>query len=105
MKKAMNKVMNKANGMLQNARKKAAILSLALSTALIAGSAKLTAFAAEGGGDSSTFDVTTVMQSAVDTTKSQMLSVLAIVVPAIAVVTAAVVGIKFGISWLKKVRG
>lgn len=104
MKKAMNKVMNKAKGMIQNVRKKAAILSLALSTALIAGSTKLTAFAAEGGGDS-TFDVTTVMQSAVDTTKSQMLSVLAIVVPAIAVVTAAVVGIKFGISWLKKVRG
>ncbi len=105
MKKAMNKVMNKAKGLIQNARKKAAILSLAISTALIAGSTKLTAFAAEGGGDSSAFDVTTVMQSAVDTTKSQMLSVLAIVVPAIAVVTAAVVGIKFGISWLKKVRG
>lgn len=104
MKKAMNKVMNKAKCVIQNARKKAAILSLALSTALIAGSAKLTAFASEGG-DSSTFDVTTVMQSAVDTTKSQMLSVLAIVVPAIAVITAAVVGIKFGISWLKKVRG
>lgn len=105
MKMAMNKVMNKAKGLIQNTRRKAAVLSLALSMALIAGSAKLTAFAAEGGGDSSAFDVTTVMQSAVDTTKSQMLSVLAIVVPAIAVITAAVVGIKFGISWLKKVRG
>lgn len=104
MKMAMNKVVNKAKGFIQNARKKAAILSLALSTALIAGSTKLTAFASEGG-DSSTFDVTTVMQSAVETTKGQMLSVLAIVVPAIAVITAAVVGIKFGISWLKKVRG
>ncbi len=103
MKNAMSKVMNKAKGVIQNARKKAAILSLAASTALIAGSTKLTAFASEGG--SSSFDVTTVMQSAVDTTKSQMLSVLGIVVPAIVVITASVVGIKFGISWLKKVRG
>ncbi|MDE6661705.1 MAG: hypothetical protein K2K46_00025 [Lachnospiraceae bacterium] len=104
MKKAISKVMNKAKGMIQNARKKAAMLSLAASTALIAGSAKLTAFAAENG-SSSSFDVSTVMQSAVDTTKTQMLSVLGIVVPAIVVITASVVGIKFGISWLKKVRG
>ena len=104
MKKAMSKVMNKAKGMIHNVRKKAAILSLAASTALIAGSTKLTAFASEGSGSSS-FDVSTVMQSAVDTTKTQMLSVLGIVVPAIVVITASVVGIKFGISWLKKVRG
>lgn len=103
MKKAISKVMNKAKGMIQNVRKKAAILSLAASTALIAGSTKLTALASES--SSSSFDVSTVMQSAVDTTKTQMLSVLGIVVPAIVAITAAVVGIKFGISWLKKVRG
>lgn len=103
MKKAMDKVMEKAKSMIRNVRKKAAILSLAASTALIAGSARLTAFASESG--SSSFDVSTVMQSAVDTTKSQMLSVLGIVVPAIVVITASVVGIKFGISWLKKIRG
>lgn len=62
--------------------------------------------AAAGAGDAaSTFDVSTVMQGAVDATKGQMFSVLAIVVPAIVAIVAAVVGIKFGIGWLKKIRG
>lgn len=104
MKKAMSKVMNKAKDMIQNVKKKAVMLSLAASTALLAGSTKLTAFASGGDGASS-FDVSTVMQSAVDTTKSQMFAVLGIVVPAIVAIVAAVVGIKFGISWLKKIRG
>lgn len=51
-----------------------------------------------------TFDVTSVMTESVSTVQSQMFSVLAVVVPAIVVVTAAVVGVKFGISWLKKIR-
>ena len=45
------------------------------------------------------------MQDAVDTTQTQMFSVLAIVVPAIVVITAAVVGIKFGVGWLRKIKG
>lgn len=55
--------------------------------------------------DAAGFDVTTVMSGAVDTTKSQMFSVLGIVVPAIVAITAAVVGIKFGIGWLRKIKG
>lgn len=51
------------------------------------------------------FDVTTIMSESVKTTQGQMFSVLAIVVPAIVAIVAAVVGIKFGISWLKKIRG
>lgn len=51
------------------------------------------------------FDVTTIMQDSVKTTQEQLFSVLAIVVPAIVAVTAAVVGIKFGINWLRKIRG
>lgn len=51
------------------------------------------------------FDVSSVMESAVSTTQGQMFSVLAIVVPAIVTIVAAVVGIKFGISWLKKIKG
>lgn len=51
------------------------------------------------------FDVTTIMSESVKTTQGQMFSVLAIVVPAIVAIAAAVVGIKFGISWLKKIRG
>lgn len=51
------------------------------------------------------FDVTTIMTDSVKTTQGQLFSVLAIVVPAIVAVTAAVVGIKFGINWLRKIRG
>lgn len=62
--------------------------------------------ATAGAGDAaSTFDVSTVMQSAVNSTQSQLFSVLAIVVPAIVAVTAAVVCIKFGVGWLKKIKG
>lgn len=51
------------------------------------------------------FDVTTIMTDSVKTTQGQMFSVLAIVVPAIVAVTAAVVAIKFGVGWLKKIKG
>ncbi|MBD5488361.1 MAG: hypothetical protein HDR13_06130 [Lachnospiraceae bacterium] len=69
--------------------------------------AKLSAIpvALASGTETAGFDVTTVMQGAVDTTKGQMFSVLAIVVPAIVAITAAVVGIKFGIGWLRKIKG
>lgn len=58
-----------------------------------------------GGDAASGFDVTTIMQDSVKTTQGQLFSVLGIVVPAIVAVTAAVVGIKFGINWLRKIRG
>lgn len=51
------------------------------------------------------FDVSTVMESAVSTTQSQLFSVLAIVVPAIVAIVAAIVGIKFGIKWLRNLKG
>lgn len=57
------------------------------------------------GEGSSSFDMTSVMSGAVETVQGQILSVLAIVVPAIVVVVGAVVGVRFGISWLKKLRG
>lgn len=57
------------------------------------------------GGDVSGFDVTTIMSDSVKTTQSQIFSVLAIVVPSIVAIVAAVVGVKFGISWLKKIKG
>lgn len=56
-------------------------------------------------GTGAAFDVTSTMQSAVTSTQTQLFSVLGIVVPAIVAVTAAVVGIKFGIGWLRKIRG
>lgn len=51
------------------------------------------------------FDVSTVMESAVSTTQSQIFSVLEIVVPAIVTIVAAIVGIKFGIKWLRNLKG
>lgn len=51
------------------------------------------------------FDVTSIMTSAVNTVQSQALSVLAIVVPAIVVVVGAVVAVKFGIKWLRSIKG
>ena len=66
---------------------------------------KLAVVALSAGTDAAGFDVTTVMSGAVDTTKAQMFSVLGIVVPAIVAITAAVVGIKFGIGWLRKIKG
>lgn len=70
-------------------------------------SSKLAALPAAltAGAEAASFDVSTVMQGAVDSTKTQMFSVLGIVVPAIVAITAAVVGIKFGVGWLRKIRG
>lgn len=58
-----------------------------------------------GGDASSGFDVASIMTESVKTTQGQPFSVLGIVVPAIVAVTAAIVGIKFGIGWLKKIKG
>ena len=57
------------------------------------------------GGTSTGFDVTSVMSESVMSVQSQLFSVLAIVVPAIVAVTAAIVAVKFGINWLKKLKG
>ena len=51
------------------------------------------------------FDVTAVITESVNNVKGQMLSVLAVVVPAIVVVVGAVVAVKFGISWIKRIKG
>lgn len=78
-----------------------------LAAAASLGAAKLAAIPAALSADtgaSTGFDIITVMQGAVDTTKTQMFSVLGIVVPAIVLITAAVVGIKFGISWLRRIK-
>lgn len=56
-------------------------------------------------GGTSGFDVTATMTDAVSTVQGQLFSVLGVVVPAIVLVTGAVVGIKYGISWLKRMKG
>ncbi len=66
--------------------------------------ASLPAVLASEGTPPAAFDVSTVMESAVSTTQSQLFSVLAIVVPAIVAIVAAVVGVKFGIKWLRNLK-
>lgn len=81
------------------------MMKLALAAPAVAAKLSAVPMALSAGEGAATFDVSTVMKSAVDSTQSQMFSVLAIVVPAIVAIVAAVVGIKFGIGWLKKIKG
>ncbi len=52
-----------------------------------------------------TFDIASVMSDAVSTTQGQIFTVLGIVVPAIVLIVGAIVGIKFGIKWLRSIKG
>lgn len=81
------------------------MMKLALAAPAVVARLSAVPMALSSGEGAASFDVSTVMKSAVDSTQSQMFSVLGIVVPAIAVVTAAVVGIKFGIGWLRRIKG
>lgn len=47
------------------------------------------------------FDLSSIMTESVSTVQTQLFMVLGIVVPAIAAVTAAVVGVRFGVKWLR----
>ena len=76
-----------------------------MSLPLLASKLAVVPVALSAGTDAAGFDVTTVMSGAVDTTKAQMFSLLGIVVPAIVAITAAVVGFKLGIGWLRKIKG
>lgn len=49
----------------------------------------------------STFNLSEVMQGAVTSVQGELLKTLAIVVPGIAIVYGACVGVKFGFKWLK----
>lgn len=50
----------------------------------------------------STFDLTELLSTSVSSIQTQLFTVLNIVVPAIVGVLAAVVAVKFGINWMKK---
>lgn len=49
-----------------------------------------------------TFDLTSIMTTAVDTIKGDLFDTLGIVVPAVVSVTAAVVCVRFGLKWLRQ---
>lgn len=48
------------------------------------------------------FSASKVIGESVTSVQGELMGVLAVVVPAIALVTAAIVGVKFGLKWLKK---
>lgn len=80
---------------------------------MVLAAAKLTALAPKVGtalltadaGAVSGLDVTKLMSDSVNSTQLQVFAVLGVVVPAIVGIVSAVVCIKFGISWLKKIKG
>lgn len=57
------------------------------------------------GSDAVDFDIVSIMSDAVSTTQGKIFAVLAVVVPAIVAIVAAIVGVKFGIGWLRKIKG
>lgn len=50
------------------------------------------------------FDVASVIKDMVDNVSSQAFSALAVVVPAIGIIVGAGVAVKYGISWIRKIR-
>ena len=50
------------------------------------------------------FDVASVIKDMVDNVSGQAFSALAVVVPAIGIVVGAGVAVKYGISWIRKIR-
>ena len=58
-------------------------------------------FAASGVSEASDFDLATVMTNAVTSVQGDLLKVLAIVVAAAVVIYGAVVGVRFGLKWMK----
>ncbi|WP_337413024.1 hypothetical protein [Waltera sp.] len=57
--------------------------------------------AASDGAGSTAFDISEVMTKAVTSVQGDLLKVLAIAVAAAAVIYGAVVGVRFGLKWLK----
>lgn len=59
----------------------------------------------EAAGAAAALDISNLMSTSVGSVQTQLFTVLNIVVPAIVGITAAVVAVKFGIKWMKKITG
>lgn len=59
----------------------------------------------EAAGAAAALDISNLMTTSVSSVQTQLFTVLNIVVPAIVGVTAAVVAVKFGIKWMKRITG
>lgn len=51
------------------------------------------------------FSAKDIVSTSVANAQTEMMGILGIVVPVVAGVTVAVVAVKFGMSWIKKIRG
>ena len=56
-------------------------------------------------GAAASFDVAAIMQSAVTSVQGDLFEVLGIVVPAAVTIVGASVAVKYGIRWLKSLKG
>mgnify|MGYP006934528222 CR=1 FL=1 len=56
-------------------------------------------------GAAASFDVAAIMQSAVTSVQGDLFKVLGIVVPAAVTIVGASVAVKYGIRWLKSLKG
>ena len=52
-------------------------------------------------GTAATFDLSSVLQTGVDAVKGDIFTALAIVVPVAIAITGAIVGVRFGLKWLR----
>lgn len=59
----------------------------------------------ETGAAEAAMDISSLMTTSVSSVQTQLFTVLNIVVPAIVGITAAVVAVKFGIKWMKRITG
>ena len=81
------------------------MMKLAVATPNVAAKLAALPVALTTGSDAVDFDIVSVMSDAVSTTQGKIFAVLAVVVPAIVAIVAAIVGVKFGIGWLRKIKG
>lgn len=54
------------------------------------------------GDSAAVFDLSSIMADAVSTVQASIFNTLALVVPALVGITAAVVGVRFGLKWLRQ---
>lgn len=58
---------------------------------------------AGGGVTAPVFEISDLMTTSVSSVQTQLFTVLNIVIPAIVGITAAVVAVKFGLKWMKRI--
>ena len=56
-------------------------------------------------GEATAFSAKDIVSSAMTNAQTEMMGILAVAVPVVAAVVVAVVGVKFGLKWIKQIKG